>query len=87
MIIDTPDFYSKSRRSVYELEFMNEKPKLLDYHRLRASMYKWLSNAEHSYLLYCSPKGFNELEVDDNFNDDGLKPLMDDWKPPIGIGA
>lgn len=34
------------------------KPKLLEYHGL--SMYKWLSNAKYSYLLYYSPKDFGE---------------------------
>lgn len=56
VIVGMPDFYSESRRSVYELKFVRGNPKLLEHHRLRASMYKWLSDSEHSYLLYCSPK-------------------------------
>ncbi|MEM4311490.1 MAG: hypothetical protein QXX95_03790 [Nitrososphaerales archaeon] len=52
-IIGTPDFYSESRKSVYDVKFTRCKPKLLEHHRLRASMYEWLLNAEHSYLLYC----------------------------------
>ena len=28
-------------------------------------VYKWLSEADHVYLLYCSPKGFGEYEVND----------------------
>ncbi|MEM0011356.1 MAG: hypothetical protein QXW39_03460 [Candidatus Bathyarchaeia archaeon] len=82
-IIGTPDFYSEFRKSVYDVKFIRAKPKLLEHHRLRASMYKWLSNAEHSYLLYCSPRGFKEFEINDEFNDKYVKPLMENWKSPM----
>ncbi|MEM3905955.1 MAG: hypothetical protein QXZ17_03665 [Nitrososphaerota archaeon] len=82
-IIDTPDFYSESRKSVYDVKFTRCKPKLLEHHRLRASMYERLSNAEHSYLLYCSPRGFKEFEINDEFNDKHVKSLMENWKSPM----
>ncbi|MEM3522060.1 MAG: hypothetical protein QW723_06220 [Candidatus Bathyarchaeia archaeon] len=39
-IIGTPDFYSESRKSVYDVKFIRGKPKPLEHHRLRASLYK-----------------------------------------------
>jgi hypothetical protein len=66
-IIGTPDFYSQSRRSVYELKFTRGKPEPLKHHRLRACIYRWLSDAKHAYLLYCSPREFREFEVIDEF--------------------
>jgi len=79
----TPDFYSESRMSVYELKFTHMKPKVLEHHRLRACIYKWLSEAEHSYLLYCSPRGFREFEVNDDFNDSEFNSLMNGWNSPM----
>lgn len=35
VVIGTPDFYSESRRSVYELKFISSKPKVLEHHRLK----------------------------------------------------
>jgi len=52
-IIGTPDFYSQSRRGVYELKFTRRKLKLYEHHRLRACIYRWLSEAEHAHLPYC----------------------------------
>jgi CRISPR/Cas system-associated exonuclease Cas4 (RecB family) len=83
VIIGTPDFYSQSRKSVYELKFMRGKPEPLKHHRLRACIYRWLSDAEHAYLLYCSPKGFREFEVNDEFNDNKLNYLMNEWSSPM----
>ncbi|MBS7618894.1 hypothetical protein KEJ25_09965 [Candidatus Bathyarchaeota archaeon] len=77
IVTGTPDFYPESRRSIYELKFMHRKPEVLEHHRLRASMYKWLSNAEHAYLLYCSPRGSKEYEVNDEFSNDNIKSLLD----------
>ena len=34
---------------------------------------RWLSEAEHAYLLYCSPRGFREYEINDEFRDSDLK--------------
>ena len=78
-IIGTSDFYSGSRRSVYELKFTRGNPKPLENHKLRASMYKWFSDAEHPYLLYCSSKNFKEFEVNDEFDGKHVKALMDKW--------
>ena len=82
-IIGTPDFYSKFRRSVYELKFTHRKPKLYEHHRLKACIYKWLSDAEHAYLLYCSPTGFREFEVNDEFCEKDVKALMNKWSSPM----
>ena len=82
-VIGTPDFYSEFRKSVYELKFTRGNPKPLEHHRLRANMYKWLSNAEHSYLLYYSPRGFTEFEVDEEFDEKHVKALMENWKTPM----
>jgi len=82
-IVGTPDFYSESRRSVYELKFTRRRPKLYEHHRLRACIYRWLSKAEHAYLLYCSPKGFKEYEINDEFCDSDLKSLMSRWSSPM----
>ncbi|MEM0328649.1 MAG: hypothetical protein QW046_03145 [Candidatus Micrarchaeaceae archaeon] len=61
----------------YELKFTRGNLKVLEHHKLRASMYKWLSNTEHSYLLYCLPRGFKEFEVNDEFSEKHAKSLMD----------
>ena len=82
-IIGTPDFYSESRRSVYELKFTRRKPKLYEHHRLRACVYKWLSEAEHAYLLYCSPRGFRKYEINDDFCEKDIKALMNKWSSPM----
>lgn len=82
-IIGTPDFYSQSRKSVYELKFTRGKPEPLKHHRLRICIYKWLSDAEHTYLLYCSPTEFKEFEVNDEFNDNKLNYLMNGWSSPM----
>jgi hypothetical protein len=83
VIIGMPDFYSESRRSVYELKFTRGDPKPLEHHRLRASIYKWLSEAEHAYLLYCSPRGFKDYEVNDEFHEKDVKALMENWASPM----
>ena len=49
-IIGALDFYSESMGSVYELKFTRRKSKLYEQHRLRACVYKWLSEAEHVYF-------------------------------------
>jgi len=82
-IIGTPDFYSESGRSIYELKFTRRKPKLYERHRLRACIYKWLSGTEYAYLLYCSPRGFREFEVNEEFCDSDLKSLMGKWDSPM----
>jgi hypothetical protein len=83
VIVGTPDFYSESRRSVYELKFTNMRPKPYEHHKLRACIYKWLSEAEHAYLLYCSPRGFSEFEVKDEFYEEDVRVLIERWKSPI----
>ena len=82
-IMGMPDFYSKSRKSVYDVKFIKGEPKLLEHHKLRANMYKWLSDTEHSYLLYCSPKGFMEFEINDEFNEKHVKALIEKWRSPM----
>jgi len=82
-IISTPNFYSRSRRSVYELKFTHRRPEPYEHHRLRSCIYKWLSGAEHVYLLYCSPRGFREYEVNDEFCNNDLKSLMSRWSSPM----
>lgn len=80
----SPDFYSESRRSVYELKFTRRRPKLYEHHRLRACVYKWLSDAELTYLLCCSPRGFlREYEVNNEFSYNDLKSLMGRWSSPM----
>jgi hypothetical protein len=71
------------RKSVYELKFMRGKPEPLKHHRLRACIYKWLSDAEHAYLLYCSPAEFKEVKVNDEFHDGNVKALMENWNSPM----
>jgi len=39
-IIDTPNFYSQSRRSIYELKLTRRRPKLYEHHRLGVSIYR-----------------------------------------------
>ena len=82
VIKGTSDFYLQLRKSVYELKFMRGKPEPLRHHRLRACIYKWLSDAEHAYLLYCSPREFKEFEVDDEFYDGNVKTLIENWNSP-----
>jgi len=82
-IIGTSDFYSESRRSVYEPKFTHRKPRLYEHHRLRASIYKWLSEGEHAYLPYCSPRRFRGYEVNDGFRDNDVKSLIGKWDSPI----
>ena len=39
-IIDTSNFYSQSRRSIYELNLTRRRSNLYEYHRLRVSIYR-----------------------------------------------
>jgi hypothetical protein len=83
VIKGTSDFYLQLRKSVYELKFMRGKPEPLRHHRLRACIYKWLSDAEHAYLLYCSPAEFKEVKVNDEFHGGNVKALMENWNSPM----